>query len=79
MSAPTSSALCPQVNRRRALRLGLAGALLSLSALPAARAQTAWTLAPGYAANVFMTQHLAQFAADLTKASQGKLAVKVGQ
>ncbi|QTD47213.1 TRAP transporter substrate-binding protein [Ottowia testudinis] len=53
--------------------------LSGLGMAPVAWAQTNWTLAPGYAANVFMTQNLAQFAADLTKASQGKLSVKVGE
>ena len=75
---PYSDGAAPQTGRR-ALRTLLTGALLGVAALPAALAQTSWTLAPGYAANVFMTQHLTQFAADLSKASQGKLAVKVGE
>lgn len=54
--------------------------MFSLSALAvacAASAQTKWDLPSGYGANTFQVQNLQQFAADVDKASGGKLKIAV--
>ena len=61
--------------KRRLLLLGSAAATLWL-ALPAA-AQTKWDLPAGYPAGNPHTQNLNQFAADVSKATGGKLAITV--
>ena len=53
----------------------LASAALSLPALAAA--QTKWDLPAGYPASNFHTENLTQFAADVAKASGGKLEITV--
>lgn len=55
------------------LALGLAAACLAGSAL----AQTKWDLPAAYPANNFHTENLAQFAADVDKATAGKLKITV--
>ena len=55
-----------------------AAALTALAALaPAAFAQTKWDLPAAYPANNFHTENLAQFAADVDKATAGKLKITV--
>ena len=61
--------------KRRLLLLGSAAATLCLT-LPAA-AQTKWDLPAGYPAGNPHTQNLNQFAADVAKATGGKLAITV--
>jgi len=61
--------------KRRLLLLGSAAASLCLS-LPVA-AQTKWDLPAGYPAGNPHTQNLTQFAADVSKATGGKLAITV--
>ncbi|MFZ9297669.1 MAG: TRAP transporter substrate-binding protein [Hylemonella sp.] len=56
-------------------KLSFAFAALALSA--AALAQTKWDLPAGYAATNFHTQNLSQFAADVDKATNGKLKITV--
>jgi TRAP-type C4-dicarboxylate transport system substrate-binding protein len=63
--------------KRRTLLLGAAVSATALSlALPAA-AQTKWDLPAGYPAGNPHTQNLSQFAADVQKATNGKLAITV--
>ncbi len=47
------------------------------AALAPAQAQTKWDLPAGYAASNFHTENLVQFAADMDKASAGKLKITV--
>jgi TRAP-type C4-dicarboxylate transport system substrate-binding protein len=55
-----------------------AAALIALAALaPAALAQTKWDLPAAYPATNFHSENLAQFAADVDKASAGKLKITV--
>ena len=56
-------------------KLSFVFAALALSA--AALAQTKWDLQAGYAATNFHTQNLSQFAADVDKATNGKLKITV--
>jgi len=56
-------------------KLSFAFAALALSAT--ALAQTKWDLPAGYAATNFHTQNLSQFAADVDKATGGKLKITV--
>ncbi|MEY4644518.1 MAG: putative periplasmic component [Pseudomonadota bacterium] len=56
-------------------KLSFAFAALALSA--SALAQTKWDLPAGYAATNFHTQNLSQFAADVDKATGGKLKITV--
>ena len=56
-------------------KLSFVFAALALSA--AALAQTKWDLPAGYAATNFHTQNLSQFAADVDKATNGKLKITV--
>ena len=56
--------------------------LVSLAAVvamtgTAAFAQTKWDLPSGYGANTFHVQNLTQFAADVDKATTGKLKITV--
>ena len=54
--------------------------LISLAAVAAfstAFAQTKWDLPSGYGANTFQVQNLTQFAADVDKATAGKLKITV--
>ena len=62
----------PAVNRRAVL-VGLAGTAVAGPAL----AQTKWDLPAAYPATNFHTENLAQFAADVDKASGGKLKITV--
>ena len=50
---------------------------LVAASLSSAQAQTKWDLPAGYAASNFHTENLAQFAADVDKASSGKLKITV--
>ena len=50
---------------------------LVAAGLSSAQAQTKWDLPAGYAASNFHTENLAQFAADVDKASGGKLKITV--
>ncbi len=55
-----------------------AAALIALAGLaPAAFAQTKWDLPAAYPANNFHTENLTQFAADVDKATSGKLKITV--
>jgi TRAP-type C4-dicarboxylate transport system substrate-binding protein len=60
---------------RRPLLAATAAALLSLGA--SAQAQTKWDLPAGYAASNFHTENLVAFAADVDKATAGKLKITV--
>jgi TRAP-type transport system periplasmic protein len=60
---------------RRPLLAAAAAALLSLGA--AAQAQTKWDLPAGYSATNFHTENLVAFAADVDKATAGKLKITV--
>jgi TRAP-type C4-dicarboxylate transport system substrate-binding protein len=62
--------------KRRLMLLGTAAAAALCFAAPAA-AQTKWDLPAGYPAGNPHTQNLTQFAADIAKASGGKLAITV--
>jgi len=55
----------------------LAAALLTLGALTASQAQTKWDLPAAYPATNFHTENLTQFAADVDKATGGKLKITV--
>ncbi len=59
--------------RRRILALACLGSLLA----SAAQAQTKWDLPAAYAASNFHTENLVQFAADVDKATAGKLKITV--
>ena len=61
--------------KRRILNLGLAASLLTFAGLSAA--QTKWDLPAAYPAGNFHTVNLSQFAADVEKASGGKLKITV--
>ena len=61
--------------KRRTLSLSVAAGLLALSGL--ASAQTKWDLPAAYPATNFHTVNLNQFAADVDKASGGKLKITV--
>ena len=61
--------------KRRTLQLGLAAGLLTLAGL--SQAQTKWDLPAAYPATNFHTVNLNQFAADVEKASGGKLKITV--
>jgi len=61
--------------KRRTLNLGLMAGLIALSAT--AQAQTKWDLPAAYPASNFHSVNLAQFAADVDKASGGKLKITV--
>ncbi len=50
---------------------------LAVAALPSVQAQTKWDLPAGYAASNFHTENLVQFAADVDKATAGKLKITV--
>ena len=61
-------------------RLRLATTLavgLTVAAVTSAQAQTKWDLPAGYAASNFHTENLVQFAADVDKATAGKLKITV--
>ena len=60
---------------RRPLLAAAAAALLSLGA--SAQAQTKWDLPAGYSATNFHTENLVAFAADVDKATAGKLKITV--
>lgn len=55
----------------------LAAALLSFGAVMASQAQTKWDLPAAYPATNFHTENLTQFAADVDKATGGKLKITV--
>jgi TRAP-type C4-dicarboxylate transport system substrate-binding protein len=59
---------------KKSLRLALA---LSAFAVSAAHAQTKWDLPAAYAASNFHTENLVQFAADVDRATAGKLKITV--
>ncbi|MBW8314951.1 MAG: TRAP transporter substrate-binding protein DctP, partial [Hydrogenophaga sp.] len=61
--------------KRRAFQLSMAAAALALST--SAFAQTKWDLATAYPATNFHTVNISQFAADVDKASGGKLKITV--
>ena len=63
--------------RRRVAARALAAALITTLAASAAWAQTKWDLPAAYAASNFHTENLVQFAADVDKASAGKLKITV--
>ena len=63
------------VSRRPLLAAGLAGALALFGG--AAQAQTKWDLPSAYPASNFHTENLQQFAADVDKATGGKLKITV--
>ena len=52
-------------------------AALAAAAAPSAQAQTKWDLPTAYAASNFHTENLVQFAADVDKATAGKLKITV--
>jgi TRAP-type C4-dicarboxylate transport system substrate-binding protein len=58
-------------------RLAFALGALSLGLAGLAQAQTKWDLPAGYPASNFHTENLVQFAADVDKASGGKLKITV--
>jgi TRAP-type C4-dicarboxylate transport system substrate-binding protein len=58
-------------------RLICLAATLTLAATATASAQTKWDLPAGYAASNFHTENLMQFAADVDKATAGKLKITV--
>jgi len=64
------------MNRRTTLSATLAATVLSLMAA-SAFAQTKWDLPAAYPASNFHTENLVQFAADVDKASAGKLKITV--
>ncbi|MFN6995076.1 MAG: TRAP transporter substrate-binding protein [Aquincola tertiaricarbonis] len=55
----------------------LAATLLTLGAVMASQAQTKWDLPAAYPATNFHTENLSQFAADMDKATGGKLKITV--
>ena len=59
------------------MRIALPLALASFALAGSAAAQTKWDLPAGYPANNFHTENLMQFAADVDKASAGKLKITV--
>ncbi|MGI9134131.1 MAG: TRAP transporter substrate-binding protein [Rhodoferax sp.] len=59
------------------MKLKFAFALLALLSAPWALAQTKWDLASAYPATNFHSENLVQFAADIDKASAGKLKITV--
>ena len=61
--------------KRRSFHLTLATSVLALSS--AALAQTKWDLPAAYPATNFHTVNISQFAADVDKASGGKLKITV--
>jgi len=61
--------------KRRNLQLGLAASLLTMAGM--GHAQTKWDLPAAYPATNFHTVNLNQFAADVDKASGGKLKITV--
>ncbi len=63
--------------KRRSLLLGSAFAAAALSFAAPTLAQTKWDLPAGYPAGNPHTQNLTQFAADVQKATNGKLAITV--
>ena len=63
--------------KRRSLLLGSALAVTALSLAVPTYAQTKWDLPAGYPAGNPHTQNLTQFAADVQKATNGKLAITV--
>jgi TRAP-type C4-dicarboxylate transport system substrate-binding protein len=65
----------PYFTRRAAAAVLVAGLACALA--PAAWAQTKWDLPAAYAASNFHTENLVQFAADVDKASAGKLKITV--
>jgi TRAP-type C4-dicarboxylate transport system substrate-binding protein len=65
----------PFFTRRAAAAALVAGLACALA--PAAWAQTKWDLPAAYAASNFHTENLVQFAADVDKASAGKLKITV--
>src|SRR4051812_45727607 len=69
-----SGALMPMIDRRTASTV-IAFALAGLAGT--ASAQTKWDLPAAYPANNFHTENLTQFAADVDKATGGKLKITV--
>ncbi len=65
--------------KRRTLNLSLMAAMTAsvIAFSPVAQAQAKWDLPAGYPATNFHTQNLSQFAADIDKASGGKLKITV--
>ena len=65
--------------KRRTLNLSLMAAMTAsvIAFSPVTQAQTKWDLPAGYPATNFHTQNLSQFAADIDKASGGKLKITV--
>ena len=63
------------LSQTTAAAVAVAGLLAA--SLSSAQAQTKWDLPAGYAASNFHTENLAQFAADVDKASGGKLKITV--
>lgn len=61
----------------RRLTLCAAALFSTLAVVPAASAQTKWDLPSAYPANNFHTENLVQFAADVGKATGGKLTITV--
>ena len=61
--------------KRRSLLLGSAFAAAAMSFAAPTLAQTKWDLPAGYPAGNPHTQNLNQFAADVQKATNGKLAI----
>lgn len=65
------------VTRVRSMPATLAATLLTLGAVMASQAQTKWDLPAAYPATNFHTENLSQFAADVDKATGGKLKITV--
>lgn len=65
------------VTRVRSMPATLAATLLTLGAAMASQAQTKWDLPAAYPATNFHTENLSQFAADVDKATGGKLKITV--
>ncbi len=59
----------------RRFALTTIGTLVALAASPSVQAQTKWDLPSAYPASNFHTENLAQFAADVDKATGGKLKI----
>ncbi|MEO8152680.1 MAG: TRAP transporter substrate-binding protein [Rhizobacter sp.] len=59
------------------MRLNLSWVVAALTLAGAAQAQTKWDLPAAYASSNFHTENLVQFAADVDKASAGKLKITV--
>lgn len=65
------------VTRVRSTPSIVAAAVLTLGAVMASQAQTKWDLPAAYPASNFHTENLTQFAADVDKATAGKLKITV--